>query len=680
MPSTSLEFRAAWSNYHVTIGDAPQPGEPPAMSVEFLRRLHASDLGDLSAEDAMKASAATLIQAMNQIDLERLGNPSPIFDKPQREFASGMVGRGWSFSGLIGTPVSQIITEGLSWTKELPETMRTPQAKNKRLVVCGGGTRLRELVTWAERAMGCSIPTSGTHLGPTIAGGFGTASHGSRLGLGGLQNLVRGMHIVTGAGEHVFIQREAYDEKKDRGSLPKINEAEHFPVLSEAAIKGLETRVRIENPPQANGFPGGFVDRDFQCRIITSDEHFENALIHLGCMGVVCSVVLELTAIEDFSVMRWAAPIDTNWLTSIDRGEWQALADKLGAGGRKPQFYELTIDPFKPLPDPADPKGDVSPAAHLFYFIKDTNKDLGRDASLSDTRPVPANAVAGVARSLLSFSQKGRTQKDGSSSPFIGLKDGSPEPDVTAAIEKILKFVADLFKAYLISGQFKAPEDDDFDRPHQQGTWSQIHTDEITGDVPGALYNASYAIPRSQVSKAVPLISKAVQGLDPSFVFTLRFISKPAGTLAFTQEEETAIIEIDGLSPFICHRTIFEIKKHLEESGEGEIEPRLEAALLLLASTLERGADAVREALKDAGIPFSMHWAKLGNLDGKKVQQDFGPTSPKGDRIKAWQATRQFLLSPNGQTDENLVFFRNKAVVKYGLVDPLADEEWPDVG
>ena len=137
--------------------------------------------------------------------------------------------------------------------------------------------------------------------------------------------------------------------------------------------------------------------------------------------------------------MRWAAPIDTNWLTSIDRGEWQSLADTLGAGGREPQFYELTIDPFKPLPDPADPKGDVSPAAHLFYFIKDTNKNLGRDASLSETRPVPANAVASVARSLLSFSQKSRTQKDGASSPFIGLKDGSPEPDVTAAIEKILK-------------------------------------------------------------------------------------------------------------------------------------------------------------------------------------------------------------------------------------------------
>ncbi|GAB5482970.1 MAG: hypothetical protein Pars92KO_27270 [Parasphingorhabdus sp.] len=44
-----------------------------------------------------------------------------------------------------------------------------------------------------------------------------------------------------------------------------------------------------------------------------------------------------------------------------------------------------------------------------------------------------------------------------------------------------------------------------------------------------------------------------------------------------------------------------------------------------LASTVERGAEAVKDALSDSGIEYSMHWAKLGDLNKAKVTEDFGP-------------------------------------------------------
>lgn len=632
MPSSTLETFAAWSNYHLTVGDQSGPGQPPAMTIKQMRRLHCADVGDLEVEDAMRQTAAVLMEALHDIAKMRT-EQGPLTPIPG-PFASGLVGRGWSFAPLIGTPTSQIMTEGLSWLKMLPDDLRPAQgpAKSAALCVCGGGTRLRELVTWAER-QGHSIITSGTHLGPSMAGGFGTASHGSRLGHGGLQNLVRGMHIVTGEGDHVFLQHR------------------DFPVFTDAAIASLVAPVRHET---------GKASTSITCREITDAEHFDNALVHLGCMGIVNAVVIELTPKEDLAVMAWKHPIDNAWLERIGKGDFQGIADQMHAGGREPLFYELTIDPHF---DPGEPgsngatKADV--AAHLLYFAADGTAPQ----PMPGNRPVPADAVVTLAKNLFALSpEKGALD-------FFGEKFvDDPDPDIIAAIRALLQGPSSVFDGYLGHSLFSEPSlPFDPAQAIKRGSWGEIHGDEITGDVPGALYNASFAIDLASVPEAVPAIRKAVAGLSPSFLFTLRFLKNPAGSLAFTRFPDCAVIEIDGLSPLICE-IVLEVFRKL-----GPVDPRLERGLRLLRDTLPEGAALVRSALDAANIDYSMHWAKLGALDAAKVAADFGPRPGQPSKIAAWQKTRETLLRDPAARD----MFRNGAAVRYGLVPGLTGEELP---
>ncbi|MCX9147352.1 hypothetical protein [Erythrobacter sp. WG] len=631
MPSTTLETFAAWSNYHLTIGDQPGPGQPPAMTVKQQRRLHCADVADLAVEETMSQTSALLMEALHDIAKMR-SEQGPLNPVPG-PFASGVVGRGWSFAPLIGTPTSQIVADGLSWFRMLPDELRPAQgpARGATLCVCGGGTRLRELVTWAERE-GHSIITSGTHLGPTIAGGFGTASHGSRLGHGGLQNLVRGMHIVTGEGDHVFLQHP------------------DFPVLGDAAIASLVAEVRADGGPA----------RPVACRAITDAAHFENALVHLGCMGIVSAVVVELTPKEDLAVMAWKHPIDAAWLERIAKGDFQGIADQMNADGREPLFYELTIDP-QPGPDSRGGGGEAGSelATHLLYFAAEGTAPL----SMPGRRPVPADAVVSLAKNLFALSP------DKGPHDFLGDPlEGDPDPDILAALRTLLQGASSIFEEYLAQGGFAAPAQP-FDPAQaiRRGSWGEIHGDEITGAVPGALYNASFAIPLADVPAAVPAIRKAVAGLSPSFVFTLRFLKNPAGSLAFTRFPECAVIEIDGLSPLICDIVLAVFRKL------GPVDPRLERGLQKLRDTLPTAASLVRKALDAAGIEHSLHWAKLGGLDAAKVAADFGPRPDQPSKIAAWQATRETLLRDPVARD----MFRNGAAVRYGLVPGLPGEDLP---
>jgi len=602
------------------------------MTIKQMRKLHCADVGDLGVEEAMTLTSAMLMDALHHIAKMRT-EQGPLTPIPG-PFASGIVGRGWSFAPLIGTPTSQIMAEGLSWLKMLPDDLRPAQgpARHASLCVCGGGTRLRELVTWAER-QGHSIITSGTHLGPSIAGGFGTASHGSRLGHGGLQNLVRGMHIVTGDGDHVFLQRP------------------DFPVFTDAAIANLVAEVR---------HGGGPASSKIVCREITDADHFDNALVHLGCMGIVNAVVVELTPKEDLAVMAWKHPIDAAWLESIGKGDFQGIADQMHADGRTPLFYELTIDPhYDPDEREANgqPKADM--AAHLVYFAA----DLTAPQSMPGSRPVPADAVVSLAKNLFALSpEKGAIE-------FFGEKFvDDPDPDILAALRTLLQGAPNVFDGYLGQGMFSEPSlPFDPAQAIKRGSWGEIHGDEITGDVPGALYNASFAIDLASVPKAIPAIREAVAGLSPSFLFTLRFLKNPAGSLAFTRFPACAVIEIDGLSPLICD-IVLEVFRKL-----GPVDPRIERGLKKLKDTLPQGAASVRSALDKAKIEYSMHWAKLGALDGAKVVADFGPRQGQPSKIAAWQKTRDALLQDQAARD----MFRNGAAVRYGLVPALPGEKLP---
>ncbi|MCW4461019.1 hypothetical protein OK349_04815 [Sphingomonas sp. BT-65] len=604
MPSISYDSLAAWSNYHLTLGGTVDPNPIPSMTIESLGRFHAADCGGMTGLERFAATAGPLFEHLGK--LAKMLDPKPPLQP--RSFAAGMTGRGWSFSGLIGTAVSQLQCDGLAGTGTLGDAEWNPGCcvPVDRIALTSGGTRLRELVRWAERH-NLTIRTSGTHLGATIAGGAGTASHGSRLGFGGIQDMVLGMHLITGDREHVWIERKS------------------CPVLSQAGLD----RLAI---PGAN------------LRVVRDDDQFEDALIHLGGMGIVNGMAIELVPNQLLALMQRTARLEPAWLEEIGRGEFDKAAARLRCK-TAPEFYEVTLNPHAPFDDEA---------THMMYFPRETSPLLPPgDAGIVR----PSDAIGQLGEWLTRFVATHHDEQP----ELDGLFDpGDPPRSIIRTLRMLLGGPDSVFAYYRAKGKFE-PNVSDFDPedPKRRGYyWSGLHADEITGDVPGALYNASYAIPLDRVAAAVPVICKAVAQLDPSFVFSLRFVARPAGTLAFTRFDHNAVIEIDGLSPLICKLAAGKLDADTPNPEE------ILRALLALEQTLEKGALAVRAALDAAGIPYSMHWAKLGELDKAKVYADFGHPLEQDSLIRRWRATRDELLSPLGKR-----LFWNERLVSLGLLD-----------
>lgn len=596
MPSISYDSLAAWSNYHLTLGNGAAP--VPSRTIELLGRVHGADVAALPALDRFAATAATLFGHLGKLEAMLDAKPPA---RP-RSFAAGMVGRGWSFSNLIGTPVSTLVCDGLAGTAELHADDWNPACgvPADHIALTSGGTRLREIVNWAERR-GLTVATSGTHLGPTIAGGACTASHGSRLGYGGMQNMIIGMHLIVGKAEHVWLERAS------------------CPVLSAAGLRKLEV-------------PGAALTH------LADDEMFEDALIHLGAMGIVNGVAMQLVANDSYALMRRRAPLDPDWLTEIGNGQFGRIAARLRCRA-EPVFYEITISPTAPFEEDA---------AHILYFAR-SGASLTPPGSAANARP--ADAIGRVRD----------WARDGDAARVAAANSlGSRDPAVARTLRMLLGGHESVFRYYLDLGAFE-PNETVFDPDERPGFyWSGLHGDEITGNMPGSLYNASFAIPLDRVPVAVPAICGAVSRLEPTFVFTLRFVSKAAGTLAFTRFTECAVIEIDGLSPLICGLAAADLDPAIPDPDE------IRAALARMAKTLPTGAAAVRRALDAAAIPYSMHWAKLGDLDRAKVYADYGhPADIDASLIRRWRETRDRLLSPLGKR-----LFWNDEIVSLGLLDP----------
>jgi hypothetical protein len=483
------------------------------------------------------------------------------------------IGRGWSFSALVGGADTQIDMTGLSgFAMARPSHMAPKSAyPARRTAFVLGGTRLRELLSWAQRKHALSVMTSGTHLGLTVAGAIATASHGSRLGFGGMQDLVTGLHLVTGPKQSVWIERKSR------------------PVLDNATIVSFTTQ-----PP------------------IRDDAVFADALVHLGGMGIVNGVTMEMTSDVGYELSIKRRLIDAGWLADIAAGNWPKIAKALGHAA-DPVFYEITIDPMN---------WDGNRAMHTLYLP-------GRKAAFEPDIAISPRSFADLLGEMLAahVATKAAVARD---SGFGGALDSALD-------------ATDLDAFALYCQTLEASPN--YINPPRNARWNQLHMDEITGGYPGALYNASYGVRREEVADIIPLICAAVKGLLPTFVFTMRFVSNPGGTLAFTRFPETCVIEIDGFS-----------------RNTPGFSPQI-------GEVIAAGAARIRQCLDGANplgrkFDYSMHWGKLGNLDKAKVHADFGAPGTPGSKIDRWRATRARLLDPALAR-----VLWNKALIDYGLLD-----------
>lgn len=602
MPAISCEDFVPWVNYHLSVGEPKGQDFEPQLQVERLARVHASDLEGLGPERfaltaRMFSDHLEVVRRLMcyKLQLNQLGTP------PQ-PFPLALTGRGWSFSDLVGAKAGEpcpamLALDGLSGAVLLGEEDEGANFSETPIALVSGGTRLRELAELADRR-GLSILDSGTHLGATMAGVMGTASHGSRLGHGGLQEMVHGLHLVTGIGEAVWIER---------GSRP---------LLSDDQVAKLT--------------PAGWQTRTIRC-----DQTFEDALVHLGCLGIVNAVAVELAPKSWFKAARLDRRIDSHWLQGLAKGDWQ-MVGQVFSEEAAPVFYELTLDPHG---------WDGESALHTAYF------SAGAHLAPVPVRPFTAlgDAIAAIGRDGL-LQAGGNTGRGPSSAGFI-------ERPVPMAYFFGSAKATSVFDHYRCIGQFESPGNS------ITGAWKDLHPDEITGGYPGALWNASWAIPRADLPKAIPAIAAAIRDLPRSFVFTVRFVTNASGTLAFTRFPEAAVIEIDGLSPWICRKVAQRWINYMGGKTDGIA--HILQLLRAIEPVLPEGGRRVSEALHRAGIDFSMHWAKLGEISPAAVQAAFGDPADPGSKLGRWRATREKLLA----SDFARAIFWNWGAVRMGLLD-----------
>lgn len=622
MPSIAYDAFVPWANYHLTTGTLNAPDLEPRVPVEDLGRFHAADLDGWPGIERFAATAAKLWDHVGRVWflMDRKRQLNELGDPPM-PFPAGLVGRGWSFSNLIGADrgkrrESLLMCEGLAGAimLEAHDLAPTAQAQVGSIALAAGGTRFRELANWAAERYNKSIHTSGTHLGATVAGAIATATHGSRLGYGGMQNMIAGLHLITGLGESVWIERASE------------------PVLTDNAAKKL-------NPSPETAL-----------QIIRDDAMFDDALVHLGCMGIVNCAAIRLVEDIAYEVLRRDRAVDAQWLHWVRDGDWQAIANWVGAdvaGGRPPVFYEATINPHA---------WDGPSALHTFYFeagmplvqnrnpplksVGDATVRFGEMLSVRESAELekaklarlPDVEHAGLAETELERYFEGRRQPRPAN-----MRVFDPQSQAQSA-----------YDYYRITGGFKS------DNPlSEPATWRQIHADEITGGYPGSLYNASYAIARGQVVEAIEGITKAVRTLPMSFVFTLRFVDKAKGTMRFTRFDENCVIEIDGLSPWICRRMRSRLVKGLPTYWKDK------RMLDYLEGALPDGAKRMKRALNAKGIAFSNHFGKRSFIQKEKVAKDFA------QQIARFRETRAKLLtSALGQA-----IFWNWGAVNFGIVE-----------
>lgn len=201
------------------------------------------------------------------------------------------VGSGHSWSDVALTPGFLVEPQGMSAL--LPVELLRSGVDAARLVRCEGGMRLRELNA-ALHSQGRAMLQMGGYDGQTAAGVISTSTHGSGIGLGAICDYVRSFDLVAAGG--VVHRVERADGPTD---------------------------------PAAYGarYPDAVLHQD--------DAFFEAALVGMGCLGVMHSVVLEVAPSYWLKEVRTLQP-------------WGAVKAGLAEALTRHRHYEVLVNPYRP--------------------------------------------------------------------------------------------------------------------------------------------------------------------------------------------------------------------------------------------------------------------------------------------------------------------------------------------
>lgn len=345
------------------------------------------------------------------------------------------------------------------------------------------------------------------------------------------------------------------------------------------------------SPVLADAVAASFADE-----VIRDDAVLEDCLVHLGGMGIVNGVVFELVPRDMFSVVRIKRKVGAEWLARLIAGDFHGVARLLGHD-LEPAYYEVQIDPF-----------DLcnSPALHTLYF---------RQAA-----PAPARKKVEIINVL-----DGLGAMTGLYQSEAVWGDKAAEP----------AFPPDIFAYYAKYFFVETPGS----TPFGSATWGELHDAPPKARLRGEIYTSAFALDRADLAKGLALLSvvmpQVLAKLPEGYrfrhlLYTLRFVSNPAGTMAFTRFAESVVVDMEGL---------------------------------MRSPLSEIFGQATTAALDTMQIPYCPHWGKLQPPTASKVEQEFGPSDDPVSRISRWRATRDRLVP---EAARGVLW--NKALYEWALI------------
>lgn len=216
------------------------------------------------------------------------------------------IGSGWSPSA-----INQCEDGDLIETRRLNRSFRiAPEhchadslVPAEALVLVQAGATVDEVYESAEE-LGRSLSTGGASNGQTIAGACATGTHGSVIHLGGIQDHVRAVQIVT-ADRIVWIE----------GSQPLLSD-------DFIAATGSE--------------------------IWRSEEALAAAMVHVGALGVVTAMLLETEPIFMVQNIQKAVRIEREVIDWLAAGDFRRFSNVYGLD-EDPYFAQVIFNPFDPF-------------------------------------------------------------------------------------------------------------------------------------------------------------------------------------------------------------------------------------------------------------------------------------------------------------------------------------------
>lgn len=448
-----------------------------------------------------------------------------------------ITGSAWSQSDLFASPAVRIDTAQDTAIWDIPSAALGSQftGNAQHFIMASGGARLKDIMQFLDER-GLSFRTAGSHNGQSIAGAIATGTHGSLLGEMGLETHIRGLLFVAGSGASHWIADP------------------DCPVLGEDFVARFATQAD----------PGLFTD----------------TVIHLGGLGYLAAVLIEAVPRFGLSWKKALAPLAHGWWDAVAKADYASAAAPV-IGGRQPAFYELTFDPNRRLDEAV---------MQTIYWHDELPTEYPRAPGpaprhecVRDTLDVVADAINGFSAYMVASHADMDDEGDDS-------EDG------------IFSFARRLRLLDIAGMTFDDFAEEIAQKPTSQRPESLL---ALTGnwqprDVLGIridTFNAALGVPVADLRRTLEIGISIASKWRKHFVLTVRFATKSRASMSFLRFDDTAIINIDGLT---------------------------RAGIAGWISHSDEFSRDFTNALEDAGIAFSMHWGKDIPSRAEKITADFG--------------------------------------------------------